>query len=240
VKHYVETQHGFDWDDTEHPYLTVKPQEDVYSFLMFLGPTEGIKTGGKNWLTIDVSMAYFLVALTVVIQSVILYAIWDRVVLNTIQWEMSIVNTNSLSNQFIMSLGEDQDPFGGTPPPPECNSGRSLCRVEDGLYTCAPPSVQLTGRWDELDTNGDGVWTRKEAEAAQKDLMCKYVVDPLLVFDVFTNLVIAREKIIWVHPDIKKGEAIAKPYFTYAAGDVIMCMYRNEKMCANVLSRGFF
>merc|ERR1719436_419674 len=35
-------------------------------------------------------------------------------------------------------------------------------------------------------------------------------------------------------------EEIAKPYFTYASGDVIMCMYRNEKMCANVLRRGFF
>merc|ERR1719161_2038204 len=79
---------------------------------MFLGPTEGIKSGGKNWLTIDVSMAYFLVLLTVVIQSVILYAIWDRVVLNTIQWEMSIVNTNSIGNQLIMAIGEDADPFG--------------------------------------------------------------------------------------------------------------------------------
>jgi hypothetical protein len=240
VKHYVESQHGFDWDDTEHPYFTITPQEDVYSFLMFLGPTEGIKSGGKNWLTIDVSMAYFLVLMTVVIQSVVLYAIWDRVVLNTIQWEMSIVNTNSLGNRLIMAIGEDADPLGGAPPPPECNSGRSLCRIEDGLYTCAPPSVQLTGRWAELDTNGDGVWTRKEAEAAQQELQCKYVVDPLLVFDVFANLVIAREKIIWVHPDVKKGKAIAKPYFTYAAGDIIMCMYRNDKMCANVLERGYF
>jgi hypothetical protein len=207
---------------------------------MFLGPTEGAKTGGRSCCTVDVFMAYFLVLMTVTIQGVVLFAIWDRVVLNTVQWEMSIVNTNSIGNRLIMALGEDADPLGGTPPPPECNNGRSICRIEDGLYTCAPPSVQLTGRWSELDTNGDGVWTRKEAEAQQEEIMCKYVVDPLLVFDVFVDLVKAREKIIWVDPKVKKAEAIPKPYFTYAAGDIIMCMYRNEKMCANVLQRGFF
>merc|ERR1719428_325888 len=33
---------------------------------------------------------------------------------------------------------------------------------------------------------------------------------------------------------------IHKPYFTYAAGDIIMCGYRNKDMCGNVMERGFF
>merc|ERR1719182_476435 len=75
---------------------------------------------------------------------------------------------------------------------------------------------------------------------AREDLKCKYVVDPLEVFDVFVQTVVNREGIIWVHPDVKAGLMIHKPYFTYAAGDIIMCGYRNKDMCPNVLKQGVF
>jgi hypothetical protein len=224
---FVEPQQGIDINDTEQATFAVKAQEDVFSYLMMIGPTEGIK--GKRSLTADVCMAYVLVALVLFAQGLVLYAVFDRVVQAKADWEFGIVDTGQGDGWNL--IGEA---------PKGCNTGESLCIKEKGMYSCAPPIVKLTGRWDELDTNGDGVWTRKEAEAAQEELQCKYVVDPVEVFDVFITFIKEREKIIWVHPDVRDGTAIPKAYFTYAVGDIIMCGYRNEKMCANLLQRGFF
>jgi len=68
-----------------------------------------------------------------------------------------------------------------------CNPGGSLCFMEGDKFSCAPPSVQLTGRWEELDTDGDGIWTREEVEKAKLDLQCKYIVNPVEVFDVLVK-----------------------------------------------------
>ena len=56
------------------------------------------------------------------------------------------------------------------PPPSQCNAGGSLCLENNGTFTCAPPSVQLAGRWDMLDLNSDGIWTKEEVLKARKDL----------------------------------------------------------------------
>merc|ERR1719443_1304490 len=173
-------------------------------------------------------MAYFLVILNFFMQGLLLYTIYNEVVVANIEWQ----------NGIMRYEGKDWNLF--APPPEGCNDGGSLCFYENNTFSCAPPSVQLTGRWEELDTNGDGIWTRAEVEKAQKALQCKYVVNPVEVFDVFVKFLLAREKIIWIHPDLRAGKAIHKPYFTYAAGDIIMCGYRNEKMCPNLLKRGVF
>merc|ERR1719160_2214489 len=173
-------------------------------------------------------MAYLLVFLNFFMQGLLLYTIYNEVVVANVDWQ----------NGIMRYEGKDWNLF--APPPEGCNTGGSLCFLEHNTFTCAPPSVQLTGRWAELDTNGDGIWTREEVEKAQKELQCKYVVNPVEVFDVFVKFLLAREKIIWIHPDLRAGKAIHKPYFTYAAGDIIMCGYRNEKMCPNLLKRGVF
>jgi len=100
--------------------------------------------------------------------------------------------------------------------------------------------VQLTGRWDELDTNGDGVWSIEEATEEQETLKCKYSVDPVEVFDVFVNILMLREGLIWIHPDVRAGKKIFKPYFEYLKGDIVMCGYGVVDMCPNLLERGFF
>jgi len=60
------------------------------------------------------------------------------------------------------------------------------------------------------------------------------------VFDVFVTFLLKREKLIWIHPELRAGRMIHQAYFTYAAGDIIMCGYRNKDMCANVLKAGAF
>lgn len=242
-RHYQPTQHGFDFHDTEPGEYSITPQEDVYSYLMFVAPME--KARGKS-ISVDICFAYFLVLLAVAIQGTVLYAIWDKVVIASVTWEMGIVNTGTLANTILYNTqgmgepGYDWDllkPIGS-----KCNEGKSLCTIENGMYTCAPPTIQFAGRWDELDVNKDGVWTINEVLENRDALQCKYIVDPKLVFDVFINTMkLHSEKYgLWVHPDVVAGHAIPEAYFTYAKADIIMCLYRSSETCANAFANGYF
>jgi len=172
-------------------------------------------------------MSYVLVFLTLAIQGVLLFCVYNQVVLKNTSWHKGIVNTGQDWNLIAPSQSG-------------CNDGGSLCSMENGIYTCAPPSLQLIGRWDELDTNKDGTWTREEVTAARESLQCKYAVDPMEVFDMLIALLKQRSEFIWLHPDVKKGAAVNKHYFTYIMGDVTMCGYRNSDMCGNLIKKGIF
>eukprot|EP00746_Dinoflagellata_sp_MGD_P124159 gnl/MRDRNA2_/MRDRNA2_58742_c0_seq1.p1 gnl/MRDRNA2_/MRDRNA2_58742_c0~~gnl/MRDRNA2_/MRDRNA2_58742_c0_seq1.p1 ORF type:complete len:624 (-),score=131.74 gnl/MRDRNA2_/MRDRNA2_58742_c0_seq1:29-1900(-) len=213
-------------DDTELPIFTVEPAENIYSYFMFINPTEHKKEGGQ--FTWDVLMAYILVALGWFIQGLFLYTIFNEVVVGNLEWQTGIFRVGGQDWNLISPKSEG------------CNDGGSLCVLDKGMYSCAPPSVQLTGRWEELDVNKDGIWTREEVMQEREKLKCKYVVDPVEVFDVFVNFLLQRENIIWIHPELRAGRMIHQAYFTYAAGDIIMCGYRNKDMCANVLRAGAF
>jgi len=207
----------------------IQPMDSVYSFLMFTLPME-LKLH-KGRLTWRCMVAVALVIITLSIKGILLYAIFKAVVMEDLEWQHSILTPDPLAGQSFLGVGGGQT---------QCNTGESLCAEYNGVYSCAPPTVQLMGRWNELDINGDGVWSHEEAVASRDELKCKYVVDPVEVFDVFVKFVLNREKHIWIHPDLREGRSIHKAYFTYASGDLIMCGYRTAKMCSNLLQRGVF
>lgn len=156
-----------------------------------------------------------------------LFCVYNKVVAMNIRWQSGIVNTNHDWNiSGTKSSG--------------CNDGKSLCTSSNGTFSCAPPSIQLLGRWDELDTDKDGIWTRDEVIAEREDLSCKYVVDPLEVFNALVAFITERKQHLWIHPDVNQGVAIPKVYFTYIMGDIVMCGYRNGDMCGNLVQRGVF
>jgi len=228
-----------DEDDTQgKPLMLMRPADNVYSYFIFVGPTEkkrrAVRTPHRekevSW---DVVMGYILLALNFFMQGVLLYLIFQEVVVENINWQNGVIKIGNGGNPVAL-IGEQ--------PENGCNDGNSLCFQDkkSGKYSCAPPTLQLTGRWDELDTDGDGIWTRAEVEAEKEDLKCKYFVDPIEVFDVLIKMLKERESILWLHPDVKAGSAIHLPYFTYVMSDLIMCGYRSEDMCANLLERGFF
>jgi len=206
--------------------VKLMPMDNVYSYFMFLSPLERHKNPHKfSW---NVMVALLLIALNLFIQGTVLYAIFNTVVAGEVVWRNSII---SLSGHSINPLA---------PPPSQCNAGGSLCLENNGTFTCAPPSVQLAGRWDMLDLNSDGIWTKEEVLKARKDLECQFAVDPLEVFNVFVSFLKKRAEVIWLHPLVRSGEALHKHYFDFAKGDIIMCNYRNSDMCPNLLKRGFF
>jgi len=198
---------------------------------MFIFPTETKKkrlyaTWGLNWNNV---MAYVLVCMNFLFQGVLLYLIFESVVLDNVDWQNG-----------ILKMGKDPVIGLVTDAPGKCNDASALCFRDNGNYSCAPPSIQLTGRWSELDVNGDGIWTLKEVEDQREELRCKYGVNPVDVFHVIVNMLKKRENLIWLHPDVKKGKAVHLPYFTYAMGDLVMCNYRSKDMCGNLLKAGFF
>jgi len=214
-----------DESDIEEIYKDfVSPNSDVYSYFTLTLPSEQKKHGG---VTIDAMTSYLLVFVVLFFQSVLLFCVSDKVILKNLDWQAGVVNT-----------GQDWNIVGSRSP--GCNDGKSLCSFDNGTYTCAPPSVQLIGRWDELDTDKDGVWTYDEVVKSREAIKCKYAVDPVEVFDVFVHLLKERDKYIWLHSDVKSGKAIPKVYFTYIMGDIAMCGYRNADMCGNLLKRGVF
>merc|ERR1719181_2001205 len=180
----------FTLDDTEDPTYEVKAEESVWSFLMFVGPSERAAKRNKpanerNALTCDYILAYTLVSLTLFMQGILLYAVFIRVVGSQVKWEGSILH----------SPGGGMSMVGG-PPNSGCNPGKSLCMYDNDTFSCAPPTVRFSGLWDELDTNGDGIWTRDEVIAAKEELMCKYVANPIEVFDVFIDFLKNRDEVI--------------------------------------------
>lgn len=208
---------------------------DVYSFFKFVVPLktvelerDGAARKFRNAHT-HVVMAYGLVILAVFMQAVVLYAIFWEVVVKAISWQNGIVKV-------------DNEPWSLFAAESECTDGSSICTYVNGTYTCAPPSVQLTSRWSELDLNNDGIWSHEEAVEARDAITCKYGVDPTEVFRFFVKILHARKEFIWLHPDVvaTPSGVIHKAYFQYLTGDVSMCLYRTVDMCPNLLRRGFF
>jgi hypothetical protein len=222
-----------DEDDTHgEPLFLIRPSENVYSYFMFIYPTEtkkkrmSVEKYGVNW---NKAIAWVLVSMNFLFQGVLLYLIFESVVVDNVDWQ-----------DGILKMGKDPVIGLVAEPPGKCNDNSALCFRDGGNYSCAPPSVQLTGRWSELDTNGDNIWTLDEVKAEREKLRCKYGVNPVDVFMVIVNLLKEREDLIWLHPDVKSGKAIHLPYFTYAMGDLVMCNYRSKDMCGNLLKSGFF
>lgn len=225
-----------DEDESDIPVYFVRPSENVWSFFAFVGPTEAKKAEmkGESGTTWDVLMAYALVALTFFMQSILIWLVFEEVVLTNVAWQNGIMDVgHNHGGSHKVGLFEE-------PPTDQCNAGGALCFNDGGNFSCAPPSVQLVGRWDMLDVNRDGVWTREEVLAEKEKLQCKFAVNPVEIFDVLINIVKKRSHLIWVHPDIQNAKAIHFAYFQYAMGDIAMCGYREQVMCPNLIKRGFF
>eukprot|EP00747_Dinoflagellata_sp_TGD_P193022 gnl/TRDRNA2_/TRDRNA2_58673_c0_seq1.p1 gnl/TRDRNA2_/TRDRNA2_58673_c0~~gnl/TRDRNA2_/TRDRNA2_58673_c0_seq1.p1 ORF type:complete len:572 (+),score=129.08 gnl/TRDRNA2_/TRDRNA2_58673_c0_seq1:97-1812(+) len=220
VEHHADMRDADECPDISH-------EETVYSYLMFASLW---RQGSKESFDLDVKLAYFLAFLCLFMQGFILYAIYGSVVASNVSWKNSIMDTGSDSDG--MAIMEEKDDG--------CKKGGSLCSWKDGEFTCFPPTPQLSGRWDELDLNGDGIWSLQEAEEVQEKIKCEFKVNSVEIFNVFVKFLMNRRKIIWLHPDTVAGKKIYEPYFKYAAGDIQVCGFKTTDMCPNLLKRGFF
>lgn len=73
----------------EPPAFLVRPSDNVYSYFMFISPTEA-KKEGKGW-TWDILIGYMLVSLNFVLQGILLYTVFNTVVLENVEWQDGIM-----------------------------------------------------------------------------------------------------------------------------------------------------
>jgi hypothetical protein len=119
----------------------------------------------------------------------------------------------------------------------------TLCTMNNAMYNCLPPSVRFADQWENLDANGDGVWSLDEAEQDANGFEKKFRAKPFLVFRAITVGLTDRGAVdpkLWVAPEVQNMQGIPKPYFDYWMGDAALCSYADPKVCGTLLSRGFF
>jgi hypothetical protein len=127
-----------------------------------------------------------------------------------------------------------------------------LCkRIGDGngTFTCMPHSVKFAFEWDNLDANGDGVWTIDEARCDYKDLKAKRHVSPETIFNNAINglrmqAAYLRDSgsnyTLFLPPEVQQERSIPKAYFKYWAGDAMMCGLFDADSCEAAAKSGVF
>merc|ERR1719158_2756744 len=81
-----------DEDEVGHqdpPTFFVRPSDNVYSYFMFISPTESKKN--KGICTWDIIMAYILVALNFFMQTVLVWMVYEAIVSSNISWQNGIL-----------------------------------------------------------------------------------------------------------------------------------------------------
>jgi len=154
---------------------------------------------------------------------------------------------------------------GGMSRPPNANSTRfkklidsfafrggedvAVCRKgSDNVMDCTPPSYAYLDAWHELDDNGDGLWSSKEADADRTNLGCRLGLSTKDFFNSAVRGIIkdARDTadnsyaIPLVPSSIENREAIPKEYFEHFKGLVVLCTAFDIGRCGQMIKDGFF
>lgn len=130
--------------------------------------------------------------------------------------------------------------------------GRSwdeMCyRHQDGMLDCTPPSFLYIDVWDELDSNGDGVWSIEEARADQANLGCRFGVS---ADEMFRSACHGIEKdaqdtgdnsytMPLVPVEIEKQHGISREYFDWWKALVVICVAPDLNRCSGLVQSGVF
>jgi hypothetical protein len=130
--------------------------------------------------------------------------------------------------------------------------GRSwdeMCRYHhDKTLECTPPSFAFLDAWDDLDSNGDGIWSFEEARADQANLGCRFGVSVDEMFRSACKGIVADAQdtasnsynIPLVPAEIEKRKAIPRGYFEWWRALVVICATPDLHRCSGLVSKGMF
>jgi len=120
----------------------------------------------------------------------------------------------------------------------------SLCQVDlNHKLDCTPPTYVYTDAWKDLDADGDGTWSRTEAQADENNLGCKLGVPSEKVFLSLTNGLrrymedISRQP---VPASIEDRVAVPHADFELWAGIATICSAVNHNRCSEMIRMGVF
>lgn len=244
--------------------LSVQPESGVYSAILFLPAISRLQNEGKE-TNRNARLALFLVMLNALLQLGVVQVIDSYDYIYQRGKAQSLLNSADLQDyssevekESLTALGEAQDDGRKTLLLPNeqkmLDSAKSispLCQRDgEGRYNCVPHSVKFVHEWENLDTDGDGVWTLEEAKADKAHLKKKHHgVSPETIFNnVINGLRMNRlltehrgkNRTFYLPPDVDYARAIPRAYFNYWKGDAMICSLFDPNSCEAAAQAGIF
>lgn len=226
-------------------FYTLCPYESIYSFHLFM-PPQAHKTHGYacTWI---LGFALMLLSVNMLMQLGLLWIVGEFVIQEHEEWVNSVVTgTRHPWYQVHKDFARFRQAHSSANASDSVDCSlfeRPLCEFRDGTMDCLPHSLRLFAHWEELDTNGDGVWTKIEAEdeAHRKSVQCRYATDVLVLFET-TVEALHRQPALQgrMHSLLARREGVHKAYYDFHKAEPILCQYIDEDMCGNLFERGFF
>jgi hypothetical protein len=226
--------------EAQRNQVHVKPSGDALSVFFFLIPLVKRRSEDSgSYRKGMVAFSFFLVVLSFAMQLCLLWVVGQAMVEEKEAWMSELVTVNDVANEThipLVGVHAEQE---------ACKAKESLCFAAGGMITCAPKTIQLMGRWENIDVDNDGVFTYKEASNPQfrEAVKCKYGVDTLVFFEFLIQEITKSEtlkKNNLLHKNLTTRHAIHKSYFDWFKGDAILCSYGADDICGNIFDMGIF
>jgi len=220
---------------TMKDWMVFPPEDSVYSYLTFMMPVEQRRTG--RFFTPLIFFAVVLVIVNFVMQVGLLYVVGQHIMVKHNEWVSSVAHLKTHAWYHVLPMKYNM-------PLAECRGNDSpLCLEREDGISCSPPSVHVLADWDLLDADGDGVWTREEADnqTLGQSVKCEYNVDlPSLYDDLVNNLNMSTGLQGRRDTNLLTGVAVDKAYLNWYLHKPLLCTYGDQDMCGALFERGFF
>jgi len=223
-------------DRREEKFYKLKPCESIYSFYMFMPSVEYRATGRRcNYI---LGFALGLVILNMLMQGGLMFVVSRDALHREDDVLQRLIHAPPPWYQFH-KLWHAKERAGSH----HCVPENSLCIQVGGKISCAPRSVVLLQHWEQLDVNGDGVWSRNEVQnqTHREDMKCRFGGDPLVLYgNMVSNLQAQPSLEGRLHPNLVEGMEIHKAYFDWYLGEPLLCLHIDEDSCGNLFQHGVF
>jgi len=224
-------------DRREERYYKLKPCESIYSFYMFMPAVEYRATGRRcNYI---LGFALGLVVLNMLMQGGLMFVVSRDSMRREDAVLTRLVETTPPWYQLHKRWLAPKKSAGAA----GCVPQSALCMNVGDKISCAPRSIGLLQNWNELDVNGDGIWSRTEVEnnTHRADVECRFGSDPLVLYESMVSNLQAQESLEnRLHPSLVDGSQIHKPYFDWYLGEPLLCLHIDEDSCGNLFEQGVF
>jgi len=172
-----------------------------------------------------------------VMQVGLLYVVGDHIMRKHTEWVSSVAHLKHHAWYHVVNMGYNVAPG-------KCRGKDSpLCHDHGDGISCTPLSVNVLSDWNRLDINGDGVWSREEAENPElhESVQCEFDVDLSALYqDVITTVNESHALAGRRDTNLIKGVALHKAYLNWFMHKPLLCSYGDQDMCGSLFERGFF
>lgn len=130
---------------------------------------------------------------------------------------------------------------------------RTICSASSANSSrllCTPNTYNFIDRWDDLDTNKDGVWSLDEARIDEANLGCRLGIPAEDIFQSNCRGIVrsVRDTVQHRHINysytvplsISEYQAVPKSYFDWWVGIVVLCVEFSRDRCSELVANGVF